>query len=85
MHRFVEDLGLGLANLMHVFDPDLIVLGGGVSRSFGDYAEALLEATRRHTMLNLRDKVNVTKTALGDDAPLLGAAHMAFQRAGRGE
>ena len=85
MRKFVEDLGLGLANLMHIFDPDLIVLGGGVSRSFDDYAEALLAATRLHTMANLRDKVNVTATALGDDAPLLGAARMAFQRAERGE
>lgn len=84
MRKFVEDLGLGLANLMHIFDPDLIVLGGGVSRSFDDYAEALLAATRSHTMANLRDKVNVTATALGDDAPLLGAARMAFQRAERG-
>ena len=84
MRKFVEDLGLGLANLMHIFDPDLIVLGGGVSRSFDAYAEALLAATRRHTMANLRDKVNVTATALGDDAPLLGAARMAFQRAERG-
>ncbi|MDE2860380.1 MAG: ROK family protein [Chloroflexota bacterium] len=84
MHRFVEDLGLGLANLMHIFDPDLIVLGGGVSRSFDDYADALLAATRRQTMANLRDKVNVTATALGDDAPLLGAARLAFQRAERG-
>ncbi len=84
VHRFVEDLALGLANLMHVFDPDLIVLGGGVSRSFDDYADALLAATRRYTMANLRDKVNVKPTALGDDAPLLGAARLAFQRAGRG-
>ena len=84
VNRFVEDLGLGLSNLMHIFDPQLIVLGGGVSQSFDDYADALLAATRRYTMANLRDKVNVTTTALGDDAPLLGAAHMAFQRAGRG-
>ena len=84
VNRFVEDLGLGLSNLMHAFDPQVIVLGGGVSQSFDDYAEALLAATRRYTMANLRDKVNVTTTALGDDAPILGAARMAFQRAGRG-
>ena len=84
MQRFVEDLGLGLANLMHIFDPELIVLGGGVSRSFDDYAEALVAATRSHTMANLRDRVNVKATALGDDAPLLGAARLAFQRAERG-
>ena len=76
---------MGLANLMHAFDPELIVLGGGVSNSFDDFADALLAATRRYTMANLRDKVNIAATALGDDAPLLGAARLAFQRAARGE
>ena len=84
VNRFVEDLGLGLSNLMHIFDPQLIVLGGGVSQSFDDYADALLAATRRYTMANLRDKVNVTTTALGDDAPLLGAAQDGVSACGAG-
>ena len=83
VRQFAEDLGLGLANLLHIFDPEVIVLGGGVSRSYETYAEELIAAIRRYAMANLSEHIRVTPTVLGDDAPLLGAACLAFQRGGR--
>lgn len=84
VEQFASNLGLGLVNLMHIFDPQMIVLGGGVSQSYQVYSAALNAAIRRHVMAHLREHINVVVSTLGDDASLLGAAHMAFQRGVRG-
>ncbi|MDA0988094.1 MAG: ROK family protein [Chloroflexi bacterium] len=84
VEQFASNLGLGLVNLMHIFDPQMIILGGGVSQSYQVYSAALDVAIRRHVMAHLRERINVVVSTLGDDASLLGAAHLAFQRGGRG-
>ena len=83
--QFARDLGLGLANLMHIFDPQMIILGGGVSQSYETYSAALDAAIRSNVMAHLREHINVVTSVLGDDVSLLGAAHLAFQRGGRDE
>jgi glucokinase len=81
--QFARDLGLGLVNLMHIFDPQMIILGGGVSQSYQVYSNALDAAIRGNVMAHLREHINVVTSVLGDDVSLLGAAHLAFQRGGR--
>jgi len=67
-------LGIGLTNLLHLFDPAAIVVGGGVTRS-GErwWRELRAEIERRALPFYLRD-YRVVPAALGDDAGLLGAA-----------
>jgi len=81
--QFARDLGLGLVNLMHIFDPQMIILGGGVSQSYQIYSTALVAAIRSNVMAHLSEHINVVTSVLGDNASLLGAAHLAFQRGGR--
>jgi glucokinase len=85
VEQFARDLGLGLVNLMHIFDSQMIIIGGGVSLSHRIYSKTLDTAIRRRLMANLREHINVVTSALGDDSSLLGAAYLAFQRGGRGE
>lgn len=71
-------LGLGLANLVAAFDPELIVVGGGVS----DAAELLLAPAREALADSVfaaewRPSVPVVRAALGTDAGLIGAAALA--------
>ena len=80
VNRFARDLGLGLVNLLHIFDPEMIILGGGVSRSYQIYSKALNEAILSNTMTHLRGHINLVTSVLGDDISLLGAAHLVFQR-----
>lgn len=66
-------LGLGLANLAHAYNPDVIVIGGGVSR-----AKALWPGLKRSFKANviypqLRTTL-IVPAKLGDDANVLGAA-----------
>ena len=81
--RFARDLGRGLANLLHIFDPQMIILGGGVSQSYQVYSTALDAAIQSNVMAHLKENINVVTSVLGDNVSLLGAAHLAFQRGGR--
>jgi glucokinase len=71
-------LGLGLANLVAAYDPELVVVGGGVSEA----GDLLLEPARRALSDSLfasayRPEVRVVRALLGTDAGLVGAAELA--------
>ena len=77
-------LGIGVATLRSVLDPELIVIGGGVAANSHVFWPAMAEAARKHGMRGDKSTLPVTPTALGDDAGLLGAAAMAWGELGVG-
>ena len=71
-------LGVGLANLTAAFDPELIVVGGGVSAAGELLLEPAREALgRRLTGRGFRREPGVVRAALGPDAGFIGAAELA--------
>ncbi len=71
-------LGIGLAGLINVLNPSLVLLGGRLTASY-PYVRSTLEAELDRRVLRAsRRLVRVVPTSLGDDAPLLGAAELAF-------
>ena len=68
-----ELLGYGLANLQHVYAPDRIVVGGGLSALL-DLMEADIDRTLRERLLPGFVPASIVRSALGDDAGLVGAA-----------
>lgn len=76
-------LGLGLANLINLFTPDMIVLGGSVTKC----AVLLLEEIRRTICRGCRfvpyEKAVLALASLGDDANLIGAARVWHHRFAR--
>jgi len=77
MRTETANLGVGLANLVHIFNPDVIILGGGVSQA----GEFLFEPVRRVVAGRImRDyTVSIVPAALGDDCGLLGAAALVME------
>ena len=73
-------LGVGLASLANVLDPERIVIGGGVARA----GEALFEPARRtlraRAMSVQAAALDVVPAALGNDAAVVGAALLALER-----
>lgn len=71
-------VGYGVANYMHIFNPSIIILGGGVSRSgplfFEPMRAAIAECVLSPEYLN---GLVITTAALGDDAGLMGALALA--------
>jgi glucokinase len=75
-------LGLGLTSLFTVLGMQHAIIGGGVSASWDAFIGALKKSLAEHcTMISARD-VSLQRSCLGDDAALLGAAHLAWQHGG---
>ena len=72
-------LGVGVASLVNIFDPTLVVLGGVLGRIHPLVRPELDAALRRHALSAARELVGVVPGALGVDAPIIGAAELAFE------
>ena len=78
MERYFDFLALGLANLIHIFNPDAVILGGGVSAE----GERLLGRVRprleKSVMPQFLQGLALCTAAFQNDAGLLGAAALFF-------
>lgn len=71
---FAANLAIGLINVQRMFDPDLIVMGGGLIDARHIWWEPLTQALQERTQL----KLHLEPAALGNRAGLLGAARLAM-------
>jgi predicted NBD/HSP70 family sugar kinase len=72
-------LGIGIAGLVNVFNPRLVVLGGLFARIHPYVSVAVDAALERRALPAAHALVQVVPASLGVDAPLLGAAELAFE------
>jgi glucokinase len=75
----MQALGIGVVNCIHLFNPDVIVLGGGVTRAGRQLWEPVLRIVDRYALPHPRAAVRIVPPALGEDAGLTGAAVIARQ------
>jgi glucokinase len=71
MHTAGINLGIGVVNLVHLFNPELIIIGGGVSKSGDLIFEPVRRVVAERVMPDI--KVRITTPELGDNPGLLGA------------
>jgi predicted NBD/HSP70 family sugar kinase len=69
---------VGLRAVVNVFNPEVIVLGGLLARTWRARAGLVDAALNRGGLISPRDRVTLRPAALGDDSALLGAAELAF-------
>jgi glucokinase len=74
-----ETIGHVLATLVSTFNPELIVIGGGVANTWDLLEETAIGSMRLWGQPIALGKVEVKRTALGDDAGILGAAAAALE------
>ena len=85
VEREAHYLGLGLANLVTIFAPDAIVLGGSVMKSAALFLDGIRATIVRCCRFVPFEKADVTLASLGDDANLIGAARVWYHRFAREE
>ncbi len=76
-------LGLGLANLVNIFAPQTIVLGGSVMKSAPLFLDRIREVIGQNCRLVPHERIDITLASLGPDVGLIGAAqvwHHRFER-----
>jgi predicted NBD/HSP70 family sugar kinase len=69
-------LGLGIGDLINVFNPELVVLGGLFERVFAYLEDAVAEGVSLRVLDPPGELATITPSALGSDASLLGAAEL---------
>ena len=73
-------LGSGMGSFANIFEPDLIVIGGGFGVAAWDYVIPRAEEVMRREMLRpMRDRVRVVPAELGTTAGVIGAGFVAFE------
>jgi fructokinase len=72
MKDFFHNFGRSLGNLINILDPDLVVLGGGVSNFEPLYTDGIAEVAR--AVFNDSLETPIVKHQLGDSAGVIGAA-----------
>lgn len=73
-----EAIGIGLTNVIHIFNPELIILGGGVTQIGPLLLEPALQIVQERAMKVSRDAVRIVQAQLGTDAGLVGAAALIY-------
>lgn len=78
LNRAGHFIGVALADILHIFNPTIIIVGGGVSRS-GEYLFTPMRAAMREHVMDSHylENLTLTQAALGDDTGLLGALALA--------
>jgi predicted NBD/HSP70 family sugar kinase len=72
-------LGIGLAGIINILNPELVVLGGRLATSHPFIRSTLEAELDRRVLRASRRIVHVVTTSLGADGPVLGAAELAFE------
>ena len=71
-------LGIGLANLINILNPEMIVIGGGVVNGWDLFEKHMLHEVEERAFPLLAARVKIERAKCGDDAGLLGAARLGF-------
>lgn len=74
IERTIQYMAIGLANAVHTFNPDRIVIGGGVSKAGELLFPALREKTEELVMKPYKGTYTIESAGLRDDVGLIGAA-----------
>lgn len=73
-------LGIGLASLVNLLNPAIILIGGGVSFGWELFEKHMNQQVRERAFPVPSRRVKIRRAECGDDAGLLGAARLAFSR-----
>jgi predicted NBD/HSP70 family sugar kinase len=78
LHRVGDWLGIGVANLVNVVNPGLVIFGGMLREIYLGSAAQVRSRMTTNVLAVSREKVRLRTPSLGDDATLVGAAELAF-------
>ena len=80
----ISSLAIGLANVVHLFNPDMVVLGGGVTEGLVklNLLPQIHQQIRDRVMSELHKDFQLTASRLGDSVGLVGAAALVWDQLG---
>ena len=73
-----EYLAMGISNLLNTLDPEIVVLGGGVSLAGDFLIDRVKESLKKYALPSALEGLKIVQAELGNDAGILGAAYLAM-------
>ena len=78
--RWLDEVASGIAGFVHIFDPQLILIGGGVSRQEELLIQPLRDRVLTLVMSDFADGLEFKAATLGNDAGMVGAVYYLLSR-----
>jgi glucokinase len=75
-----EALGVGFVNIIHIFNPDMIIVGGGVTQIGPMLMEPALRVVQERAMKAPREAVRIVQAQLGLNVGLIGAGALVYSQ-----
>jgi glucokinase len=76
--QWARRIGAGIVTMVHAYDPDVVILGGGVMQAADVMLPPIERYVHEHAWTWPAGRIQVKACALGDDAALIGGAAMAM-------
>ncbi|MDU1568161.1 MAG: ROK family protein [Clostridium sp.] len=73
--NWIEDIGKGLVSLAHIFNPEIIIIGGAVSKQEKLFIKPVRNYVLSHVMQKFGENLKVEAAELENSAGLVGAVH----------
>ncbi|OMG01164.1 ROK family protein [Paenibacillus sp. FSL R7-0337] len=80
MHETGELLGFGLANVINLLNPELIIIGGGMAAAGDRLLNSVRDTVHSHALKLSASRCRIVQAELGSRAGTLGAAVYAYQK-----
>lgn len=81
VNDYIQHLGYGLASIINILAPEILVIGGGVSNEGENLLRPLVECVRPQLYIRTPEKqTRIVLATLGNDAGLIGAAFLSRAR-----
>jgi glucokinase len=81
LDRIGSRLGVGIASYVNIFNPEIVVLGGGFARAGRFLLEPARKIVAETALMPARDQVRIELAVLGVEAGLIGAGLVGFEAA----
>jgi predicted NBD/HSP70 family sugar kinase len=75
----LDDFSEGIASLIQVINPSMIVFGGGLGMHVEYFKERLLKRLEDKLPNDIVNDLKIDKAIYGDDSALMGGCHLIFQ------
>ncbi|RKX92733.1 MAG: hypothetical protein DRP84_09560 [Spirochaetes bacterium] len=74
-----RDTAIGVGSLINIFNPDMFIIGGGISKAGKIYLNGIKSKIANYTLPDARKSVDIVATEIGYEAGLVGAAVLVFE------
>ena len=80
LDEWIRDIAAGICGLVHIFNPEMVLIGGGVSAQKELLIQPLRKEVLSRIMPRFRENLRVERASLGNDAGLVGAVRYWLDR-----